>query len=193
MSGITRSRVKYEKFCQHCSKQFFVPEYRKDTALFCGRSCMALSARTVQKTTCEVCNTVFEHIASRANKAKYCSPNCYHTAMKGKGTFEYTCLHCKTKFLSAPSKKRKYCSRACINKSAIENWQGDFSTVRKNMKRRGLLNSCQRCGFDQNAQILGVHHKDRNRSNNSMENLEVLCPNCHSIEHAKHICHGFTE
>jgi 5-methylcytosine-specific restriction endonuclease McrA len=26
-----------------------------------------------------------------------------------------------------------------------------------------------------------------------MENLEVLCPNCHSIEHAKHICHGFTE
>lgn len=28
------------------------------------------------------------------------------------------------------------------------------------------------------------HHKDRNRANNSPENLEVLCNDCHAREHA---------
>jgi predicted HNH restriction endonuclease len=30
-----------------------------------------------------------------------------------------------------------------------------------------------------------IHHKDRDRDNNAMENLAVLCPNCHAIEHMK--------
>lgn len=30
---------------------------------------------------------------------------------------------------------------------------------------------------------LEVHHKDRNKRNNSIENLEVLCVNCHDKEH----------
>ena len=59
------------------------------------------------------------------------------------------------------------------------------------MLSRGLLNKCERCGFDKSPQILGVHHKDRNRKNNEMINLEVLCPNCHSMEHMKHTPHGF--
>ena len=30
-----------------------------------------------------------------------------------------------------------------------------------------------------------VHHKDRNRKNNKIKNLQVLCKNCHLIEHFK--------
>ena len=41
---------------------------------------------------------------------------------------------------------------------------------------------CERCGFDHYAAII-VHHKDRDRDNNTLENLEVLCANCHAIEH----------
>lgn len=51
------------------------------------------------------------------------------------------------------------------------------------MKRRGMIVSCARCGFDAEPAILGVHHIDRNRRNNALTNLEVLCPNCHSLEH----------
>ena len=29
---------------------------------------------------------------------------------------------------------------------------------------------------------LELHHKDGNHYNNSLENLEILCPNCHSIQ-----------
>lgn len=61
------------------------------------------------------------------------------------------------------------------------------------MLKRNLINKCERCGYDKYIKILGVHHIDRNRNNNSIQNLEVLCPNCHSEEHMKHICHGFTE
>ncbi|MHB1769558.1 MAG: HNH endonuclease [Minisyncoccota bacterium] len=41
---------------------------------------------------------------------------------------------------------------------------------------------CERCGYD-TKEILNVHHKDRNHENNAMNNLELLCPNCHAEEH----------
>jgi 5-methylcytosine-specific restriction endonuclease McrA len=65
--------------------------------------------------------------------------------------------------------------------------------VRKNMVKRDMLIACVRCGYNTAPHILGVHHKDRNRRNNELSNLEVLCPNCHSLEHGKHTPHGFTE
>jgi hypothetical protein len=154
---------------------------------------MALDSRLQLTSDCAVCNAKFTHIASRANKAKYCSPKCYHKAMSQKGTVRGECAHCKTEFFTSPSRKRKYCCMACVNKSAKEVWLPEFTTVRKKMVNRGMLTSCVRCGYSEHPEILGVHHKDRNRKNNDLNNLEILCPNCHSLEHRKHTPHGFTE
>lgn len=41
---------------------------------------------------------------------------------------------------------------------------------------------CNKCG-ELNPIVLEVHHKDRDRCNNSIDNLVVLCANCHLIEH----------
>lgn len=41
-------------------------------------------------------------------------------------------------------------------------------------------NQCAYCGFGIKA-ILEVAHLDQNRTNNSVENLAVLCPNCHKM------------
>ncbi len=191
--GMTRSSICYEKQCKHCSTTFSVPAYRKDTALYCSRRCLGLGSRQQIESTCGVCATKFTHISSRANSAKYCSRKCYYKSMLKKGTAKYTCLHCKTEFLDSPSHPRKYCSRACVNKAEKEIWKPTFATVRKNMTRRNMLQQCERCGYSECQEILGVHHKDRNRLNNSIENLEVLCPMCHSLEHRKHISHGFIE
>lgn len=57
-----------------------------------------------------------------------------------------------------------------------------MAAYRKLVSDSGKLTECLRCGYN-NKQVLEVHHKDRNRSNNSMENLEVLCANCHKLEH----------
>jgi chromosome segregation protein len=42
---------------------------------------------------------------------------------------------------------------------------------------------CERCKYSKIPEVLHVHHKDRNRNNNIIENLEVLCPTCHEEEH----------
>jgi 5-methylcytosine-specific restriction endonuclease McrA len=42
--------------------------------------------------------------------------------------------------------------------------------------------ACQRCGSTRN---VDVHHKDENRHNSDLSNLEVLCRSCHSKAHGK--------
>lgn len=48
------------------------------------------------------------------------------------------------------------------------------------LKLRGL--ACEICGYNK-IEILHVHHKDRNRKNNDLDNLKLICPNCHYEEH----------
>lgn len=53
---------------------------------------------------------------------------------------------------------------------------------------------CQQCGWSNHHSISGnllleIHHKDGNRENGYLENLEHLCPNCHSMTE-NFGCHG---
>ena len=176
--------------CKFCSKEVSLPKNRWKSFKYCSRRCLALGMRVQIEKNCDVCGVVFTHISSRCNSAKYCSRKCYYKSLRGKGSVKYSCFHCKKTFFGSPSKRRKYCSRRCINKEAKEKWNPAFSTVRKAMLARGMLEQCEKCGFNLIKDILGVHHKDRNKNNNSLKNLIVLCPNCHSIEHMKHIVHG---
>lgn len=46
-------------------------------------------------------------------------------------------------------------------------------------------NKCERCGCDEwlgQPIPLELHHKDGNHYNNKLNNLEILCPNCHALE-----------
>jgi len=54
--------------------------------------------------------------------------------------------------------------------------------------------SCQVCGitseenYKKSKKGLCVHHKDKNRANNSMDNLTTLCNRCHSRLHNGGLC-----
>lgn len=178
--------------CKYCASEFFVPFYRRTSALYCSRSCQAFAARVQAITICKICDTEFTHISSRANSAKYCSRKCYHKAMSTKGTVEIKCRHCESLFFTSPydAKNRLYCSRACTKKESKLTWKASYTTVRSALLRRNLIQSCDICGYAKIPQLLGVHHKDHNRNNNELFNLQVLCPNCHSEVHAKHIVHS---
>lgn len=46
-------------------------------------------------------------------------------------------------------------------------------------------NKCEICGcYEWQGKILPLelHHKDGNHFNNNFDNLQILCPNCHSIQ-----------
>lgn len=46
-----------------------------------------------------------------------------------------------------------------------------------------IVSKCQVCGFNEDVRVLDVHHIDKNKENNKIENFIVLCPNCHAKVH----------
>lgn len=55
-----------------------------------------------------------------------------------------------------------------------------MKTKRKNKMK------CEMCGFVPEAPCqMDVHHIDWDHSNNKPDNLQVLCANCHRLEHAE--------
>ena len=49
--------------------------------------------------------------------------------------------------------------------------------------RNGRKPFCDICGWDKATEVLEVHHIDIDRSNNSDDNLQLLCPTCHTYLH----------
>ena len=80
----------------------------------------------------------------------------------------------------------KYCSRKCIKEHELNERivNGDASsktTKRFLLKEYG--NKCSCCGIEEwnkKPIVMELEHKDGNSSNNSLDNVCLLCPNCHS-------------
>jgi hypothetical protein len=123
---------------------------------------------------CDVCLDIFER-QKRFLNTHTCSERC-RNILQGR-TLIVNCGYCNKLFDLPKSKKLQvnYCSRFCKDTAQIES----------NYRLKALRyygEKCQRCGFD-NILALEVHHKDEDRANNDINNLEVLCANCHRIEH----------
>ena len=108
------------------------------------------------------------------------------------------CLNCKNEL---GVKQRSYCCRKCqhdyIYKNSIEKWlSGEISGNHKGEERlapfirRYLMdrsnNKCSKCGWGEVNKKSGkipltINHIDGNAKNSIESNLEVLCPNCHSL------------
>ena len=81
-----------------------------------------------------------------------------------------------------------------FSKQAWNKNQFDYSTFSKgSYKKNGKTtlaplialrgHQCERCGLTKWLEQpikLEIHHKNGDRSNNELDNLEILCPNCHS-------------
>lgn len=83
---------------------------------------------------------------------------------------------------------RLFCSQKCmgIHRIGIKNpnWKNGTGALKlKNGFIRKQLNwICQNCG---SLKFLETHHLDKNRNNNKISNLKVLCRSCHTIIHDK--------
>lgn len=76
---------------------------------------------------------------------------------------------------------RKRISRG-LRKSSIKKMKNAKEAPRKAYRKYALMvneHKCSKCGWEKVPSILMVHHIDGNRENNAMDNLQILCPNCH--------------
>ena len=113
---------------------------------------------------------------------------------------ESNCLNCNKSFKYNPANKSgKYCSCKCNSehkfKVYIKEWIDGLQTGGNgfevsNYVRNYLMETenhkCSICGWDKVNQFtkkvpLHIDHIDGDPFNHSVNNLRVLCPNCHSL------------
>lgn len=118
--------------------------------------------------------------------------------MKGKNKMKY-CKNCG-KLLTSEQRHNIYCSQNCQKdyeyKQYIQDWKDGKQTGLKgeyqlsNYIKRYLLEKhgykCELCGWGEINPFtkiipLEIHHIDSDHTNNNESNLQVLCPNCHSL------------
>lgn len=107
----------------------------------------------------------------------------------------YNCIHCNKESTYRVSKRNIYCSLQCQQdhgyKLYIENWlngnkeflNGGTNRTIKRYILEQQNNKCAKCGIDKWNNIplmLELEHKDGDSLNYDRDNLECLCPNCHS-------------
>lgn len=148
---------------------------------------------------CKICGKVFNIKPAHAKMGwgKYCSKKCQSQGQRNGRA--YLCAYCGKELYRTPrdlrksKSKRFFCSFSCHcsweNKHIrcgrnAPNWTSGENAYRQLLKRARVQEICRRCGID-DTRVLSVHHKDGNRRNNNIENLEWLCRNCHCIVHLK--------
>ena len=156
--------------CLVCNKEKNVSqsEINRGNGKFCSRACALIGKRIgsnsislkVPNVTCAQCGKAFYKNQTKMKNSKsglyFCSRECKDQAQRIGGIKEIMPPH-----YGQGSGRSSYRETSLKSKPAI----------------------CERCGYCNHIAAIVVHHKDRNRDNNCLENLEVLCANCHAIEH----------
>jgi hypothetical protein len=159
---------------------------------------------------CLNCSNLFqtEEKYIKRGHGKFCCFNCsirYRSKLPKKAYIpNVTCSLCGKKFFKRESNKANsksglfFCCREHKDLAQriggiIEIMPGHYGTGNGiNKYRENAISKfgvkCDLCGWDKHIAGIVVHHKDRNRSNNSIDNLQVMCACCHAIEHWGNSC-----
>ena len=148
-----KKREAVYKKCEYCGKDFLVRKAWIDTQKFCSRACSAKSKKKRVTLNCAYCGKEFERIESHLGKSK-------------SGLY-FCCRDCKDK------------GQQLENGLGLRKETGLYAYREAAM--RVYDHKCAVCGWNLDDRVLEVHHIDSDRSNNTIENLLVLCPICHKF------------
>jgi|LauGreDrversion4_2_1035121.scaffolds.fasta_scaffold82696_4 carboxypeptidase C (cathepsin A) len=128
------------------------------------------------------------------NKSIYCSRSCaakVNNKKRVKNKSVFLCCFCNKTCLNAKNTTGKYCSLKCSaadkTKTKIEAWlngtcEPSVTALRKYLKelKPAQCEICQLTNWNNLPIPLEMDHKDGNYKNNHLDNLRLLCPNCHA-------------
>jgi len=144
---------------------------------------------------CPKCNTQHE------KTGKYCCRSCANSRTfteeskekkRKSGLKFYSKMSDNDKKLFNAEKMLKYDKAEAQKKTAAihreRSWSRPYEEMAHDSLRRRLLeernHTCEECGignmYNGKPLSLELDHIDGNNSNNKIENLRILCPNCHS-------------
>ena len=160
-------KIEEKKYCLYCGKELTGKDRKRKK--FCNSSCAA-------------------------------SYNNVGVVRNGSKSIPCICLNCGKEYYAVRNSKKKFCSIKCQgeykHKQYIERWKNGeedgmsgkygISTAIRAYLFEKYGNKCQICGWgEENLHShtipLQVHHIDGNYKNNKEDNLQLLCPNCHSL------------
>lgn len=167
------------KICEHCGKNF-TPKY--GTQRFCSRSCSASATNKHRTQTLETRLKISKSLRGESVNEIYQGQACKYCGKPIQNIFkelEFCCQKCRSQYLY---------------ELKVNHWLEDSSKVTSTFIPRYIKQwlketrgeKCEICGWHEfnkftNMIPLQIHHIDGNCTNNSPDNLQILCPNCHSL------------
>ena len=153
---------------------------------------------------CLECSKIFCIPISQPNK-KFCSQSCsakFNNKKKIKNKLYWYCKNCGKEHNKSNKGKNNYCNNKCqgefewIEKiKEIKNGECSHPLTIKKYLKESYGNKCSECGISNewNGKLLSLQldHIDGNSDNNLLDNLRLLCPNCHS--QTETYCRGYNK
>lgn len=143
-----------------------------------------MSSKSIYK-ICPKCSKNFDAY-SKWGERKFCSRSCANSRKHSNETKQKISIGVKSEFDSIPIIEQEKRRKQSSDKIRLVNSTKDY-TLTYGIKKRVLLeqdHKCNRCGLSEwlgEHLILELEHKDGNHTNDSRNNVECLCPNCHSL------------
>jgi len=143
---------------------------------------------------CDFCGIIFLKAKRfvKENGKNFC---CKEHSQKGHKVekIKLKCDYCGNTFYKNKSSLKGsksglyFCEKECKDKAQriesglTEIWPPHYngSCNYRKIALKHYPNSCEICGYNKHIKMLQIHHIDSDRENNDIENLMVLCPNCH--------------
>lgn len=169
--------------CLYCNIDFVGWSRTKYCSIECRKAVIVKKTKGIGITkNCKSCGNQF-YVPLSAKRQTHCSIVCRSESLKIR--INKICPICNVGFDVKRSWDRiKYCSTTCYHKAMrTKHASPDAILIKRRMRQQGLIKECNRCGYNEHIEILVTHHIDRDRQNNCLNNIEILCPNCHAIEH----------
>ena len=169
-------REKVKKLIEEYGLDFEHKKDKKRYCLYCGK----------------------EIVGEHKWQKKFCSSSCAASYNNRERKEKHFCKYCGKEL---KNKRSQYCSIQCQKEYEYhenirrwkngedEGWTGKQASVKPYIKRYLFEKyncRCEKCGWGEKnpktQQVpLQIHHIDGNCKNNSETNLQLLCPNCHSL------------